>query len=174
MLALLLVLVVSQVPCAQGEPSVACHCKQGRVNACEALRVTHPKLADAIESALLAVKLEEQAANAAEAKAESSASAPEPPDCKGQWHHVISRPIAKALERHITLRRLYKPRDPRFVAQAKDEKSHCGYQQWHRDVDQEVTDWLGDNKNATPEQFERFLREIYRRPPMRERFPHGF
>lgn len=35
-------------------------------------------------------------ADAAEAEGEA---APEPPDCKGQNHHVISRPIAKALER---------------------------------------------------------------------------
>jgi hypothetical protein len=177
MLPLLLTLLVAQVPCPQGEFSVVCHCKQGRVSACEALRVTHPKLAEAIESALLAVQLEQQAAKAAEAAkagAEASSSAPEPPDCKGQKHHVISRPIAKALEEHRTLRGVYKPRDPRFVAQAKDEEAHCGYQRWHREVDEEVIDWLQRRDNASPEQFERFLRELYSRPAMRARFPHGF
>ena len=175
MLSLLLALVLAQVPCAQNELSVVCHCKQGRVSACEALRVTDPRLAEAIEGALLAVKLEEQAAKAAaEAKAESSTSAPEPPDCKGQRHHVISRLIARALERHETLRGLYKPRDSRFVAKAKDEQSHCGYQQWHRQVDDEVIAWLESTEMATPAQFERLLREIYGRPAMRARFPHGF
>jgi hypothetical protein len=112
MLPLVLMLLVAQVPCAQGEFSVVCHCKQGRVSACDALRVTNPRLAETIENALLAARLTEQEAKAAEAKAEASSSAPEPPDCKGQRHHVISRPIAEALERHRTLRGLYKPRDP--------------------------------------------------------------
>jgi hypothetical protein len=174
MLPLLLMLLVAQVPCTQGEFTVVCHCKQGRVSACEALRVTNPQLAKAIESALLAARLEEQEAKAAEAKAEASPSAPEPPDCKGQRHHVISRPIAKALETHRTLRGLYTPRDPRFVAQAKDEDAHCGYQRWHRDIDTEVIAWLDRMRNATPQQFERYLREIYGRAAMRERFPHGF
>jgi hypothetical protein len=74
-------------------------------------------------------------AEAAEAEGEA---APEPPDCQGQNHHVISRPIAKALEDHETLRGLYEPRDERYVAKAKDKESHCGYQKWHRDVDLEV------------------------------------
>jgi len=174
MLPLLLMLLLAQVPCAQNEPSLVCYCKQGRASACEALRVTNPRLVEVIESALLAAKLEEQVASTAEAQAGVSSSAPEPPDCKGQWHHVISRPIAKALERHATLRKLYKPRDPRFMAQARDEKAHCGYQQWHREVDEEVIEWLDQTKNATPQQFERFLRELYRRAAMRERFPHGF
>lgn len=172
MLPLLLVLVLAQVPCAQSEPTVVCHCKQGRASACEALRATDPRLDKAIENALLAARNAEQVAKATEV-AEASSSEPEPPDCKGQKHHVISKPIAKALEKHETLSGLYKPRDPRFVAQANDEKAHCGYQRWHRDVDEEVIAWLERMRRATPEQFERFLREIYSRPAMRERFPHG-
>lgn len=174
MLPLLLMLVLLQVPCAQSDPTLVCYCKQGRASACEALRATNPQLAKALETAALTAVRAEQAAKAEESAAEASTSAPEPPDCKGQRHHVISRPIARALARHETLAGLYKPRDPRFVAQAKDEEAHCGYQQWHRDVDKEVIDWLDRTKNATPEQFERFLREIYRRAAMRERFPHGF
>jgi len=176
MLALLLMLLVAQVPCAPNDVTVVCHCKQGRASACAALRVTNPRLAEAIENAVLAASRAEQAARAreaADAQIEASSSAPEPPDCKGQKHHIISQRIARALEEHPTLRGRYKPRDPRFVAQAKDEQAHCGYQQWHRDVDKEAIDWLEDKKNATPEQFERFLREVYSRPAMRERFPHG-
>ena len=174
MLPLLLMLVLLQVPCAQSDPTLVCYCKQGRVSACEALRATNPQLAKALETAALTAARAEQAAKAEESATEASTSAPEPPDCKGQRHHVISKPIAAALEKHPTLRGLYKPRDERFVVQAKDEEAHCGYQQWHRDVDAEVARWLDRTKNATPEQFERFLREIYSRPAMRERFPHGF
>jgi len=174
MLPLLLMFVLAQVPCVQGDPTVVCHCKQGQASACEVLRTTDPRLAQEIVIANLAVRLAQQAAQAKEAEAEASASAPEPPDCKGQRHHVISKPIAKELEEHRTLRGHYKARDPRFVVQARDEQSHCGYQQWHRDVDEEVIGWLRRAKNATPEEFERFLREVYSRPAMRERFPHGF
>lgn len=101
-------------------------------------------------------------------------AAPEPPDCKGQNHHVISRPIFKVLKAHRSLGGLYEERDERFKAKAKDKESHCGYQQWHREVDQEVIQWLGRYPKATQKQFESFLREIYNRPAMRERFPNGF
>jgi hypothetical protein len=116
-------------------------------------------------------KEDAQEADAAEAEGEA---APEPPDCKGQNHHVISRPIAKALERHKTLHGLYEPRDKRFVAKAKNKESHCGYQRWHRDVDLEVMMWLREHEKATPEQFMSKLREIYSREDMLERFPNGF
>jgi hypothetical protein len=53
------------------------------------------------------------------------------------------------------------------------EESHCGYQRWHRDVDEEVVEWLETERRATPQQFEKFLREIYNRPEMRKRFPYG-
>ncbi len=100
--------------------------------------------------------------------------APEPPDCQGQNHHVISRRIARRLKDHRTLRGLYEPRDERFKAKAKDKESHCGYQKWHREVDQEVIQWLDRYPNATQQQFEAFLREIYNRPAMLKRFPNGF
>jgi hypothetical protein len=78
------------------------------------------------------------------------------------------------LEKHLTLRGQYNPRDERFVTRAKDKDSHCGYQQWHRDVDAEVIGWLQRETRATPKQFEKFLREIYNRPEMLKRFPNGF
>ncbi len=55
-------------------------------------------------------------------------TAPEPPDCRGDDHHIISRPIAKKLKEHETLADLYEPRDERYVAKAKDKDAHCGYQ----------------------------------------------
>ena len=68
----------------------------------------------------------------------------------------------------------YTARDPRFVTRAADRAAHNGYQKWHRDVDDEVIGWLDDFDNATPLEFETFLRRIYSRPEMRARFPHGF
>ncbi|HZH74461.1 MAG TPA: hypothetical protein VEY88_00415 [Archangium sp.] len=86
----------------------------------------------------------------------------------------MRRPIAKRLANHPTLKGLFKPRDPRFVARAKDEQAHCGYQGWHRQVDEEVINWLKEHPKATPKEFMDKLREIYSRPEMRARFPHGF
>jgi hypothetical protein len=128
---------------------------------------------EALRAADEAAREKEDAAEADAAEAEGEA-APEPPDCQGQNHHVISRPIAKALEEHKTLRGLYEPRDERYVAKAKDKESHCGYQQWHRDVDLEVIRWLRRYEEATPAQFMKMLREIYSREDMLERFPNGF
>jgi hypothetical protein len=150
------------------------------LSACETLRLSNPEKAAEIltqlEKIAAQAKVVEDAGQKAEevleAKAASDCS--EPKECKGQLHHVISRPIAKALEDHKTLKGHYEPRDPRFVTRAVDEKAHCGYQQWHRDVDAEVIEWLRRNGLATPKQFEALLRQIYNRPDMRMRFPHGF
>jgi hypothetical protein len=158
MIHLLLLALVAQVPLVPGETTLVSFCKQGRLSACEALRQINPKLAAEIaaESAKSALRLEvlkasegtqEQEAEASEAGGESSS---EPPHCKGQNHHVISRPIARRLEDHETLRGLYAPRDARFVAKAKDTASHCGYQEWHRHLDKEIIQWLDRNPNATP------------------------
>ncbi len=53
-------------------------------------------------------------------------------------------------------------------------QAHCGYQEWHRNVDAEVIEWLEQPSKATPKEFEAFLREIYSRPDMLRRFPRGF
>ena len=82
--------------------------------------------------------------------------------------------IAEGMEEHPRLRGLYKPRGPRFVSRAKDEQAHCGYQEWHREVDDEVVRWLKHTPGATPKEFMDKLREIYGRPEMIARFPHGF
>lgn len=170
-------LLLTQVPCAPNDLPVVCHCKQGQVSACAVLRETDPRLADAVDNALSmarAVDASAGAEGAEDAEARVSADEPEPPDCKGQNHHVISRPIAKELDQHNTLRGLYTARDPRFVARAADEPAHCGYQAWHREVDREVITWLRRYRQATPKQFEAFLRDLYGRPAMRARFPRGF
>jgi hypothetical protein len=180
MLSLLLLLVTAQIPPVPGETTLVSICKQGRLSACEALKEINPqKAAELLRGLEVAMAMEEAAKEVGEQQASAAAepvadAAPEPPDCKGQDHHVISRPIAKKLEGHPTLAGLYKPRDNRFVAKAKDEGAHCGYQEWHRKVDEEVIAWLDKYPQATPEQFMRFLRELYKRPDMLKRFPRGF
>jgi len=180
MLPLLVLLVAAQVPAVPGEGSLVSTCKQGRLIACQELAKTDPAKAAEIQAALAKTALGQEALRIAEEETresdagESTEASDEPPDCKGQNHHIISRPIAEQLEQHETLRGLYKPRDRRFVAKAKDKESHCGYQEWHRDVDKEVVEWLKREAKATPEQFMKFLRQIYSRPKMRERFPNGF
>jgi hypothetical protein len=190
MFSSLLLVVLSQVmACTPGEMSLVCNCKQGMVSACVTLVGDDAwKAAQVLDEVVEALEALEQAAHMAgegdkdkkkqlQAAAESlsqSLGSSEPPHCKGQEHHLISRPIAKKLEDHPTLKGLFRPRDPRFVSRAKDEQSHCGYQEWHRMVDKEVIDWLSKNRKATSETFMDKLREIYSRPEMKERFPHGF
>ncbi|HEX8825486.1 MAG TPA: Wall-associated protein precursor [Archangium sp.] len=172
-----LLLLLAQVPCAPNDLTVVCSCKQGVASACDTLRLSEPELAAKLEAAFqtaAAVQGARIAVEALKAEGETSPASPEPPECKGQLHHIISKRIAKALERHRILRGHYKPRDPRFISRAVDEKAHCGYGEWHRDVDDEVIAWLARYRDATPEQFEAYLREVYRRPDMLKRFPRGF
>jgi hypothetical protein len=184
MFSSLLLVVLTQVACSPGEMSVVCSCKQGMVSACVSLAGDDARRAvqvldevqEILEQASWKVG-EEEKKQQLEAAAESlsqSLGSFEPPQCKGQNHHLISRLIARALEAHPTLKGLYKPRDSRFVSRAKDEQSHCGYQEWHRKVDKEVVDWLDQFPQATPKQFMDKLREIYSRPEMKARFPNGF
>lgn len=171
---------LATMTCMPGEPSVNCclkkfplspleSCGVPAVDARNLLRVM--EMAGQIAEADLPT---EETEGAEGTEAQALPAAPEPPDCNGQEHHVISRRIARELERHENLRGLYEPRDERFKARAKDKDAHCGYQRWHRDVDEEVIAWLQRYRNATREEFETFLREIYSRSGLRERFPHGF
>lgn len=97
-------------------------------------------------------------------------AAPRP---SGQLHHAISKRIARKLSEHRILKGRYTERDPRFATRAVDKAAHNGYQKWHRDVDDEVIEWLDRFGKATPEEFEAMLRGIYNRPDMRARFPDG-
>jgi RHS repeat-associated protein len=92
----------------------------------------------------------------------------------GQMHHGISRTIHEALEQHPNLRGVYQARDARFVTQAADLASHKGYQKWHRELDVRVANWIRANPNATPEQFEGWLDQVYQEADLLERFPAGF
>ncbi|OJT24898.1 hypothetical protein BO221_10895 [Archangium sp. Cb G35] len=170
MFASLLVLLLTQLPSTPDPTPVECLCD------------TEARVVDA---AMEAVKLIEKLSsrNSEVEKAirkgddilqDVASDCSEPIQCTGQLHHIISRLIAKELQEHRTLKGQYKERDPRFVSRAVDEKAHCGYQQWHRDVDAEVVEWLKRNRDATAKEFEAHLREIYNRPDMLARFPHGF
>jgi hypothetical protein len=182
----LVLLLLTQAPipmtCAPNDLTVVCNCKQGMLSACQTLALSEPKQASEIlarlEQLAAQAKVVEEASQKAEeefqAETQSSADCSEPAQCTGQLHHIISKRIADALEGHDTLKGHYTARDPRFVSRAADKKSHCGYQEWHRKVDAEVVAWLKKFRDATPKQFEDFLREIYNRPLMRARFPNGF
>lgn len=172
MLALLLTLLLTTPPipagCTAQETSAVCLCKQGSASACEALRQTDPQLAARLEKAARSPQSPKAQPSQTQVQPGRTASA-----ATGQTHHAISKPIFRKLEKHATLKGRYTERDPRFAIRAADKPSHNGYQRWHRDVDEEVIQWLDENKKATPEQFEQLLRAIYNRPEMRARFPDG-
>ncbi len=106
--------------------------------------------------------------------AERLTGGPAKPQPTGQLHHPISKRIAEKLENHATLKGHYTERDPRLVTRAANKESHNGYQKWHRDLDDEVIAWLDENSFVTPQQFEAYLRQLYRRPDLLARFPDGF
>ena len=94
--------------------------------------------------------------------------------CTGQVHHAISRKIHKELEKHATLKGIYKYRDPRFVTQAINKQAHIGYQTWHKKMEDQVEYWLKQKKSATPAEFEEFLRDLYvTDSDLISRFPNG-
>jgi hypothetical protein len=92
----------------------------------------------------------------------------------GQIHHPISAKIARELDKHPILRGKYKARDSRFTTQAADKAVHNGYEKWHRQLDDEVVQWLRDHQQATEQQFENWLRWRYSRPDLKARFPKNF
>jgi hypothetical protein len=67
----------------------------------------------------------------------------------------------------------YKLRDDRFKGLAIDYKAHHGYEDWHRELDKEVTTWIKKNPRATEATFETWLRERYAKPDLKSRFPKG-
>jgi len=186
MLSSLLWVMLTQIACTPGETSLVCSCKAGMVSACVTLAADDTRKAAQVldqvqetleQASLMAGERDESKTQQLQVVAESlsqSLGSSEPPQCKGQEHHLISRPIARKLEEHSSLKGLYKPRDPRFVARARDEQAHCGYQQWHRAVDEEVIRWLDRHSKATPKDFMDKLRDIYSRPELKVRFPNGF
>ncbi|MFY1828327.1 Wall-associated protein precursor [Myxococcus fulvus] len=165
MLTTLLIIMLSAARCAPGEARDACDCRQGKESACKALRKSNPKLAKELE------KDQEKQARELKKAEEAAAQKAKP---SGQVHHIISNKIARELDKHPVLQGKYKGRDSRFVATAVDIPAHRGYQDWHRKVDDEVVEWLQRNPQATTKQFEKYLRDVYARKELKERFPDGF
>ncbi|MFL5245942.1 MAG: polymorphic toxin-type HINT domain-containing protein [Gemmataceae bacterium] len=98
-------------------------------------------------------------------------------DCDGllgQLHHVISKKIWRALDKHAILKGLFKVRDPRFVTRAISAIAHKGYQKWHRDLDRRIVEWLERFVAASEEEFMQFLKTLYNDPDLLWRFPKGF
>ena len=62
------------------------------------------------------------------------------------------------VEEHKNLRGKFRPRDKRFESLAIDYEAHHGYEEWHRQLDKEVVDWIRDNRDATEATFEAWLR----------------
>ncbi len=91
----------------------------------------------------------------------------------GQLHHAISRKVIRELEKHVKLVAKYVFQDARFVTRAKDKISHWGYQKWHRELDDDIVNWLRGHGEAEEKQFETFLKKRYRQADLRERFPDG-
>ena len=84
-----------------------------------------------------------------------------------QIHHPISETVYKALEKHKNLRGKYRPRDERFASLAITYEAHQGYEKWHRELDQEVKNWIEENGTATEAVFEAWLRQRYAQPDLR-------
>ena len=57
------------------------------------------------------------------------------------------------------------------ILQAVDLDAHKGYQQWHRDLDARIADWLERNKEATQQQFIDQLKIFYSDPDLAAKFP---
>ncbi|WP_240486460.1 hypothetical protein [Hyalangium minutum] len=109
MLPLLLLLFVSQVPAVPGEGTLVSFCKQGRVTACQELLKTNPEKYAEVQAEIAKAALRLETLKAADEEAQEkedtdadessevqAAESPgEPPNCDGQNHHIISRPIAK-------------------------------------------------------------------------------
>ncbi len=89
----------------------------------------------------------------------------------GQYHHVLSNPIMKALENHPTLSGLFDRATS--VVQALTPEAHRGYQTWHRDIDNAMVAWLIEHPLATVNDFWSTLYTLYNTPDMIERFGMG-
>ena len=92
-------------------------------------------------------------------------------EATGQWHHVLSNKIYTELGWHETLAGIFGRND--IMVQALDRESHNGYQTWHRLYDDAAVEWLQDSSNvsASPTQFVQYLRGVYERSDMQQRFP---
>lgn len=77
----------------------------------------------------------------------------------GQKHHPFSRKIVRAandnpkLKGHVT-------RNSGTV-KALTADGHKGYQAWHRELDDNIVKWIGDNKTASLSDFTNYMNQLY-------------
>lgn len=57
------------------------------------------------------------------------------------------------------------------MLKAVDKKAHNGLPHWHRDLDKEIANYLDAHPDLTKEEFERYLRDRYSMPDLKDRFP---
>jgi hypothetical protein len=177
--SILLSWILSQVPCTPSDSTVVCQCKQGIASACDVLADTDSELYKQIARAWAMSKAAQESGKA---NALVDVGCGQPPDdggkekkeCTGQEHHVISKKVWAALEATANLKGKFTYRDPRYVTRAVDEKAHCGWWGWHKQLDEEIAKWISDRPALTTEQFLTYLRQVYARPELLARFPNGF
>jgi len=97
-----------------------------------------------------------------------------PCNANGQIHHLFSKAIMNALQRHPTLSGLFNRENPLFKYPAANRDAHKGYQEWHRNVDNEVVQWLRSREDATIQEFTGLMMKIYQRPEISGRVPNVY
>lgn len=77
-------MVLAQVACSPGDPTVVCQCKEGQASACEVLRQSDPqwaeKVQNLVEQARVLKSLDETVPAKAATEASDSTDTSEPPD----------------------------------------------------------------------------------------------
>ncbi|MDR2171942.1 MAG: hypothetical protein LBP59_17495, partial [Planctomycetaceae bacterium] len=89
----------------------------------------------------------------------------------GQLHHPISKKIFNELDKNESISSKFKDNYRNFITKAIDRQSHSGYQQWHRELDDKIVDWLKNHNKTTDEEFIVFLKKIYNESDLAKRFP---
>ena len=70
----------------------------------------------------------------------------------GQEHHLLSKKIVGAIEKHPLLKGVFSREDRRLIYKLLDASAHKGYQTWHRQYDKMVVDFIQANPKLTPSQ----------------------
>ena len=93
----------------------------------------------------------------------------------GQSHHPISKQIRKSLDTVdvSNISKNLKDKYRKFTTQAGDIMDHKGYQQWHRELDDEISNWITQQgKELTDERLIQYLKDVYSRPELSNKFPN--
>lgn len=91
------------------------------------------------------------------------------PGATGQAHHPISRKIQRQASQNPNLKGLV-TRKSWGTIKASSLKDHMGYQKWHRNFDKGVEVWLKNHKNASADDFLKFMNDLYGSPVAQSKF----